>query len=368
MHIETDHQPLVSIVTKPLDKAPSRLQRMLLRLQKYSLKVSYKKGSEMYLADTLSRAHLPEMHSCSFTHQLEETDHTELLAIPPDRLDKIKQASTDDQVFTELRSTIRTGWPELKSQVSESVLAYYDVRDELTIQDTLIFKGPLIVIPTALRREMIELVHATHIGTEGCLRRARDIMYWPRMSTQLKDYISKCDVCMTHRPQQSKEPIQQHEFAARPWTKVGADLCELKGRTLLVVSDYYSNYIEVEKISKPNTGGITKARYGVPDTLVSDNGPQFSSEEFRRYATQWGFAHITSSPRYPQSNGKAENAVKTVKRLFTKCAEAGQFEIRALLDWRNTHRGSRHESSTEVFGLPVQNTPPYKRGTVATLF
>ena len=106
---------------------------------------------------------------------------------------------------------------------------------------------------------MTELIHSTHIGTEGCLRRARDIMYWPRMGTQLKDYVSKCDVCTTHRPQQSKEPIQQHEFAARPWSKVGADLCDLKGRTLLVVSDYYSNYIEVEKISKPNTSGITKA-------------------------------------------------------------------------------------------------------------
>jgi len=68
VHVETDHQPLVSIVTKPLNKVPSRLQRMLLRLQKYSLKVTYKKGSEMFLADTLSRAHLSEIHSCGFTH------------------------------------------------------------------------------------------------------------------------------------------------------------------------------------------------------------------------------------------------------------------------------------------------------------
>ena len=195
----------------------------------------------MFLADTLSRAHLSEIHSCAFAQQLEETDHTALLAIPPDQLQKIKQALAEDLVLTELRSTIHTGWPEQKSQVSESVLAYYDVRDELTIQDSLVFKGPLLVIPSTLRKEMIELVHATHIGTEGCLRRARDVMYWPRMSTQLKDYVSKCDVCMSHRSQQSKEPIQQHEFTARPWSKVGADLCELKGRTLLVVSEYYSN-------------------------------------------------------------------------------------------------------------------------------
>ena len=119
----------------------------------------------MYLADTLSRAHLPAVNTCAFTHLLEETDHRALLAIPPDQLERVKQASADDLVLTELRATIQAGWPEHKSQVSESVVAYYDVRDELTVQDSLVFKGPLIVIPNTLRKEMIELVHSTHIGT-----------------------------------------------------------------------------------------------------------------------------------------------------------------------------------------------------------
>ena len=78
------------------------------------------------------------------------------------------------------------------------------------------------------------------------------------------------------------------------------------------------------------------ARYGVPDTVVSDNGPQFASAEFSRFSKQWKFEHVTSSPRYPQSNGKAKNAVKTVKRLFKKCEESGTSEFLALLDWRNT--------------------------------
>ena len=77
-------------------------------------------------------------------------------------------------------------------------------------------------------------------------------------------------------------------------------------------------------------------RYGVPDILVTDNGPQFASAEFVRFTQVWAFEHCTSSPRYSQLNGKAENTVKTVKRLFTKCKEAGQSEYQALLDWRNT--------------------------------
>ena len=77
------------------------------------------------------------------------------------------------------------------------------------------------------------------------------------------------------------------------------------------------------------------ARY-IPNVLVTDNGPQFAAAEFATFASKWGFQHVTSSPRYPQSNGKAENAVKTVKRLFSKCSETGQSEFLALLDWRNT--------------------------------
>ena len=78
------------------------------------------------------------------------------------------------------------------------------------------------------------------------------------------------------------------------------------------------------------------SRFGVPDTLVTDNGPCLDSSEFAKFADQWNFQHVTSSPRYPQSNGKAENAVRTVKRLFTKCRAAGVSEFQALLDWRNT--------------------------------
>jgi hypothetical protein len=179
----------------------------------------------------------------------------------------------------------------------------------MTAQDQLVFKGAAVVIPAALRYEMMVKCHATHIGIEGCLRRARE-------SADMKDYISRCDVCLSHQNAQPKETLLQHEIIARPWAKIGADLCDFRGRTLLVVVDYFSGYIEVERLQSTTTTAVSKAlkalfaRYGVPQVLMTDNGPQFASAEFAGFAAQWGFQHLTSSPHYPQSNGRAENASK----------------------------------------------------------
>ena len=171
VHIETDHQPLVSIVRKPLNSAPSRLQRMLLKLQKFNLKVTYKNGKSMYLADTLSQAYLPEVHTCAFTEELKEVDHTLALAITADCLQQIKHVSSDDPVMKALRETILHGWPDNKSNVPECVHPYFDFQDELTVQDQLVFKGAQLVVPVAMRKEMMAVVHSSHIGieTERCI-------------------------------------------------------------------------------------------------------------------------------------------------------------------------------------------------------
>ena len=255
--IESDHKLLEMIVLKPLSSAPKRLQRMLLQLQKYTLDVKYEKGEHMYLADTLSRAYIPEVNVCDFIHELEELDHRESLPVSQERWQQLNHASENDNVCRQLRATIQNGWPENKSEVPECVLPYYDSRDELTIQGNLIFKGQLLVIPAAVRTELMTVAHASHIGIEGCLRRMRECLYWPRMTTQVKDYISKCEVCLSHRSAPPREPLRQNDF-------------------------------------------------------------------------------VTSSPHYAQSNGKSENAVKTLKLFFAKAKQSGESEYMALLDWRDT--------------------------------
>ena len=128
--------------------------------------------------------------------------------------------------------------------------------------------------------------------------------------------------------------------------------------------DYYSNYLEVKSLNTATSRTVITAlskwfsHYGVPEVLMPDNGPQFSSREFAQFATECGFKHITSSPHYPQSNGKAEKAVDIIERLFRKWKESRTSEFKALLDWRNTP-----SEGTGVSPAPVQNLAANNNGT-----
>ena len=154
--------------------------------------------------------------------------------------------------------------------------------------------------------------------------------------------------------------------------QVGADLCVIDSRELLVVCDYYSNYIEVSRLTRATSSSVIRvlkeifARYGVPDTLVTDNGTQFASAEFAVFARTWSFDHVTSSPRYPQSNGKVENAVKTVKQLFTKCRQSGQSEFPSAVRLAQHPDGRNADKpSTTTDGPPVQDAATDRRSTTS---
>ena len=156
------------------------------------------------------------------------------------------------------------------------------------------------------------------------------------MTKAIKNYVNQWDVCKTFETSQQKENRHYHEVLDKPWSKVPTDLFEFNNRHYLVTADYYSNFWEVDRMESSTTSKavISKlkqyfARHGIPSTVVSDNGPQFDSDEFHRFACEWEFDHA-------QSNGLAESAVKTVKRLMRKAHEDGREPWLALLHHRNT--------------------------------
>jgi len=85
--------------------------------------------------------------------------------------EQVTHASANDPVLKQLRGVIQTGWPERKSDVSKCLRPYFDLQDELVVQDVLVFKGARLVFPTSMHKELMSVAHSTYIGTDGCLRR-----------------------------------------------------------------------------------------------------------------------------------------------------------------------------------------------------
>ena len=172
-------------------------------------------------------------------------------------------------------------------------------------------------------RDMLKRIHASDLCIDGCQWRARECLYWPRMSSEVKDYVQQCDVCRSTDSMQQKEPLQPHDVPSRPWAKVAVDLFHLNGQQYLLIVDYFSGFWEVEPLQSTLSSDVIKkikmhfARNGIPDMVVSDNGPQFAAQEFQCFRKTWQF-QLNSTSQYPKSNGKAENAVTAAKHLLKK--------------------------------------------------
>lgn len=151
IQIETDHQPLVTILNKPIHSAPARLQRMMLRLQKYNFQIGYKKGSLMHLADTLSRA--PTTSTEQHGNETADYEVMPIQHISSTRLTELREHTASDPDLQRLRTVIMRGWPRRQTQLPAEICEYYPYRDELTIEDGIVMKGLRTVIPKSLQKD-----------------------------------------------------------------------------------------------------------------------------------------------------------------------------------------------------------------------
>ena len=177
-------------------------------------------------------------------------------------------------------------------------------------------KDSRVIIPSALRLEVLDKIHTGHQGIQKCRERAKDGVWWPGLSKQLEDLVRKCTTCVKAR-KIHPEPMIPSRVPARPWQKVGTDLFEFKGQEFVLVVDYLSRYCEVGVLKHSTSEEVIQhlkaifCRHGIPETVISDNGPQYTSAKFVNFAQDWGLSHITSSPKYPQNNGEAERMIQT---------------------------------------------------------
>ena len=323
--LETDHKPLVPLMmSKDLDQAPARCQRLLMRMLRFNADVIHVPGKDLIIADTLSRRPLP--HNASDEAKAEEVNtyvHVlEYKTLSPAKLELVRNATHRDDELQVVMDYVMAGWPEYIRDVPHYLRKYYEIRSHLSVSDRLLLYDDRIYIPKSLQQEMLARIHDGHQGITKCLERARDAVYWIGISAQIENVVKTCALCRTHQRTQRHEPLMPTPLPERPWQRVAADLCDFQGNTYLVVVDYYSRYFELCKLNGTTTCDIVNelkivfARFGVPDFLVSDNGPQFASQEFTHFVAKLGLVHITSSPHNPQANGEAERAVQTAKSIL----------------------------------------------------
>ena len=149
-------------------------------------------------------------------------------------------------------------------------------------------------------------------------------------------------------------------FSSRPWERLAADLFELEGKVYLIVVDYYSRWFEIKKLNDQSSARVIStlkelfSTHGIPDIVVSDNGPQFSSDAFRLFATDYDFLHVISSPKYPRANGEVERAVRTVKALLRKNVD----RYPALLAYRSTPLQNGWSPSELLMGRRLRTKVP----------
>ena len=219
----------------------------------------------------------------------------------------------------------------------------------------IILKGNRIIVPSSMRPEMRKLLHSGHLGIEKTKTRACSSLYWPNIDNELTDAIKSCSVCHEYQLKQKKEPLIPHNVPVVPWSKVGTDLCHLKNKDYVIVVDYTTNYFDLSK--PPNTRSSTViahtksifSKYGIPLEVFSDNGPEFSSHEYKLFAQEYDFKHTTSSPEFPENNGLVERTIHTVKKTLRKTFKANENPCLALLALRTASSPNNGPSPSQLF-------------------
>ena len=298
----------------------------------------------MTLADSLSRAtnnfSSPELSN----EQLQTYVHSIVTSLPvsSSKLDEIQKETSNDETLKLVSRFVEQGWPSSKSEVPDSAKSYYKFKDDISIADGILLKGMRIIIPYCLRKEMKVRLHTRHIGIERTKMRARETIYWPGIDSEIDDMISNCSTCLEFRNKLPKEPLISHEVPNMVWTKLGTDLFNFNNNDYLIVVDYTSKFFEVSQL--PDTTAETVinhtksilSRHGIPETIISDNGPQFKSHLYAEFIKKWEIQHKTSSPEYPQSNGMVERTIQTVKRTLYKAKHNNEDAYLAILHLRTT--------------------------------
>ena len=352
--IQTDCKPLLPLFNKPTSSPPPRIERFIMKMQNFNYTMIYSPGKEN-IADYLSRHSATETRCTNSVEKdikaMVMTEHAIILQ------DFQKHTKMDEELQTVTERIQKNDWDDYKNH--PHILPYWNMRYELYMCEDMILRYNKIIVPKALRKQVVSVAHRQgHQGTNRTRQMIRQKYWFPDLNKLVDDEIKACLPCQAAVNINCSEPLKMSELPTRPWDCVAADYCGpfYDGYYAFSIIDEYSRYPEVMfttttsfKALKPKLKAIF-ATYGVPRILKTDNGPPFNSENFERFAQETGFHHRRTTPEHPQSNGAIEAFNKVIEKT-ARIAQVQHTDYKVdIQDTLMAYRATPH---------PATGYPPY---------
>jgi transposase InsO family protein len=356
--LRTDHKPLQTLLgskTALPKVAANRLNRWSIILSAYNYEIEYIAGSSNRTADVLSR--LPSHDRISDNEKASSLLHLRLKDLPVSAKE-LKAQSLADPTLMKVRECIDRGWPTKDSITDDELFTYYEKRDELAIESGIILWRGRMVIPSKLRQAVMSMLHDGHPGVVAMRELARFSVWWPQIDIAVENYVKSCQSCQAARSQEPLVPLFAWNVPEEPWSRIHIDYAgPFRNKMWLVIVDAFTKWIEVIPMSTTTSEATARAlrqvfaHFGFPRSLVSDNGPQFTSEEFAHFMKSNNITHMKSTPYHARTNGLAERAVRTFKDRIKAAGESCDVDLelqRFLFSYRNTPTKATGRSPAEV--------------------
>ncbi|XP_063060460.1 uncharacterized protein K02A2.6-like [Engraulis encrasicolus] len=373
----TDHPPLTTIVS-PVKSTPSmaaaRMQCWALLLSAHTYKIEYRKGALHANADGLSRLPLP--HAPSEKQGAVEVFYTSQLDTLPVSNAEIKRHTMSDSTLSRVMEMVTTGRFPTAKDAGDELSPYLQRRHELTVQQGCLMWGLRVVVPPKLRPWVLSELHSALPGVVRMKSLARSYVWWPGIDSQIEDQAKSCQSCPRVQKDPGPAPLHPWIWPSSPWERIYVDFAgPFQGHMYLVVVDAHSKWPEVHIMDSTTSSKTIQvlrglfSRYGIPLSLVSDNGPQFCSEDFSMFLKANGVKHIRSAPYHPSSNGLAERFVQTFKHALK--SPKGTKPVQQCLDtfiltYRNTPHATTKESPAMLFiGRKLRSRLDFLKPSVA---
>ena len=290
----------------------------------------------------------------------------------------IRETLGSDEQYKLLSHTVETGtFAKSKANEKELLKEFYDVRNRLSIVNGLVtytFEtgAPRLVVPKKLRKDILKNLHSAHQGVESILARARTSVYWPGINKEIKLSCASCKLCNENAPSLSKEPLIMTGPPEYPFEKVVADLFTENDAWYLGFACRLTGWLEIGFFPRSTKSSeiihILRElfqRFGVPEEISLDGGSNLKSQETRSFLKSWGVTHVRlASAYYLQSNGRAEAAVRTAKRITKgNTGHRGNLNTdavsKALMQYRNTPiKGAGASPAQLMLGRNIRDSVP----------